>query len=203
MYFRVKLFTLLILTLFCACSSANMQTQSNVAQANQTDNKFEVIQEKPLTEPLNIRGEFPESLRKKWQEFTANGQYRLAQVSDMKFSEAAKQSLPGKGVAGFPYAYSWGDLNYPKRIEDDHLAAIVVDTTKNDSGKFSLVIFSPIKDRKDEYAINWLYRERDLSASTINRASGELYFSQYFDDGSRKACSVKWNAKLKQFNCGQ
>jgi hypothetical protein len=202
MFSGYRLFLVSILTLFCACSSANMQTQSDIAQTNQAVKEIESNQKENSTELLNLNGEFPNALRKKWQEFTANGQYRLAEESDMTFSEIAKKQLPGQGKSTInPYEYAWGDLNYPKRIENDHLAAIVVNITKSDSNKFSLVIFSPIKGKKDEYEINWLYREQDLSKATVNRASGELYVRKYLDDGSHKSCSVKWNPKIREFDC--
>lgn len=204
MYFGSRLFAFSILTLFCACSSANLQTQNEIVQDNQAVKKIESNQEEKLTELLNLKGEFPNALRKKWQEFTANGQYRLAKESDMTFAEIAKRQSPGQGNSATNlYEYVWGDLNYPKRIEDDHLAAIVVNTTKSDSNKFSLVIFSPIKGKKDEYEINWLYREQDLSKATVNRASGDLYVREYLDDGSQKSCFVKWNPKIREFNCNQ
>ena len=196
-----KLFIICFFTLICACNSANLQTRSEIVQPNQNANDLRTDKAKISIEPLNIRGEFPNNLKRKWKEFTASGQYRLAQISDMTFSEKAKNQLPGKGELTNFYDYAWGDLNYPKRIEDDHLAAIIVDTTKSDSDKFSLVLFSPIKGRKNEYEINWLYRDQDLSKTIVNRASGELYVTRFFDDGSQKSCSVKWNPKIKAFEC--
>jgi hypothetical protein len=92
-------------------------------------------------------------------------------------------------------------LKYNKRVEDDHLAAIVVDTTKQDDNRFSLVIFSPPKDKKDVFETHWFYRDRDLSKTTVNRASGYFYVTEYFDDGTQNSCSVAWNPKRKQFEC--
>lgn len=194
---KIKQFLVLILFAICACSSANLPMENKNTQNNQVNanaNQTEV-----LSVPVNIHGEMPENLRDEWQKFTASGQYRLAQASDRTFSEEAKKQSAGHGISFYDYA--WGDLNFPKRVGNDYLAAIVVDTTKTDSNKFSLVIFNPIKDSKDKYELNWLYRDQDLSKSTINRASGELYVSKYSDDGSRKSCSVKWNPKTKKFEC--
>lgn len=197
---KLKRFLPIILVAVCACGSAKLSTQNQNIQTNQVNTNSDANQARNPGKPLNIRGEFPENLRDEWENFTASGQYRLAQASDMTFSEEAKKQA-GSGTSF--YAYAWGDLNYPKRVEDDHLAAIVVDKTKTDTNKFGLVIFSPIKDSKDKYEINWLYRDQDLSKSTVNRASGELYVAKYSDDGSRQSCSVKWNPKIKKFECGQ
>ncbi len=154
MFKDLRLYLIAILIFVCACKSTNVQTQSENVQTNQSVNISKTNQTQVSSEPLTVTGEFPINLRKKWQEFTANGQYRLAQISDMTFSEEAMNQLPGKGISVKFYDYAWGDLNYSKRVEDDHLAAIVVDRTKSDIEKFSLVIFSPVKNTKDKYDIN-------------------------------------------------
>lgn len=198
MILRLTIFALLVS--LCACNSVESQSNNSLPESNQTVIKTEP---KVLTEPLEfISNQVPENIKSVWANFIKNGQYRLAQPADMTFSEKAKLQLPGKGESPIkPYEYIWGDLEFDKRIEDDHLAAIVVDTTKNEANKFGLVFFSPIKETKDKYEINWLYRDKDLSKATVSRASGEFYVSEYSDDGSRKSCSVKWNKKAKKFEC--
>jgi hypothetical protein len=136
-------------------------------------------------EPAGDFGKHSESLLLAWRSFTASGQYRIARKGE---------------TADSPYAYSWGDLNYPKRVEDDHFAAIIVDTTKSDANRFGLVIFSPPAGGSG-YEAHWLYRDRDLSKASVHRASGDLYFTERVDDGSEKTCSVSWNRRLKRFEC--
>ncbi len=130
-----------------------------------------------------------EALRDAWQRFTANGQYRLAQKEDMRFPT-------------MPYVYIWGDLAYRKRAKDDHLAAIVVDTTRNDENRFSLVIFSPPEGSRD-YKVHWLYRDRDLSRTSVSIASGSFFVSERLDDGSEQTCIVYWYRSRQQFQCMQ
>lgn len=194
MILRLTIFVLLIS--ICACSSVESQSNNSLPSSNQS-----VIQNEPklLNEPIEYPfNKVPDNLKAVWTEFTKSGQYRLAQPSEMTFSEKAKSQLSKEIL---PYEYVWGDLGFEKRIEDNHLASIVVDTTKTDANKFGLVIFSPIRGTKDKYETNWLYRDKDLSKTTVNRASGEFYVTEYLDDGSRKACSVKWNKKAKKFEC--
>jgi hypothetical protein len=193
---------LIYLVLSLGCSSASTQMGNESQIADQSSSRSESPDIKRSTDPTEVTGKMPQHIEKPWREFIASGQYRLAQMSDMNFSPTAKSQLPGKGETPLPlYDYAWGDLNYSKRIEDDHLAAIVVDTTKNDVNRFGLVIFSPVKGKHEEYNINWLYRNVDLSKFTVNRASGDLYVTQYSDDGRQSSCSVKWNKKLKTFEC--
>lgn len=171
------------------------------AQSEQSQPKANAI---PIVEPVTSldANKFTDDLRETWRRFTANGQYRLAQVSDMRFpdrsKEAVSRNIPENPI---PFVYIWGDLNYQKRVNDDHLAVIVVDTAKQDDNRFSLVIFSPPKGKKGVFETHWFYRNRDLSKTTVNRASGYFYVTEYFDDGSYKACSVAWNPKQKQFEC--
>jgi hypothetical protein len=201
MYFRLTLFVLMIS--FCNCNSVDSKPNDQPTESNQRVSKPEIKETIVFTEPLEYPfNKVPENIQAIWKEFMASGRYHLSQPSDMTFSETAKLQLPGKGESRIlPYEYIWGDLNYDKRIEDDHLAAIVVDTTKKDQNRFSLVIFSPIKNTKDRYDINWLYRDKDLSKTTISRASSEFYVIQFSEDGTRKACSVNWNKKLQVFEC--
>ncbi len=153
--------------------------------------------ERRITDPTATGESNSEALRKAWQRFTANGQYRLAQTEDMRFSEAASRT---NRINNIPYIYIWGNLAYKKRVEDDHLAAIVVDTTRNDENRFGLVIFSPPEGSED-YKIHWLYRERDLSRTTLSRASGSFFVSEYLDDGTQQTCIVHWYRSRKQFEC--
>lgn len=188
-----------------SCSSSNTQIQdsSHIVESNtKVQNNQEII----FAEPVAFTGvksndKTPDKIKAIWKDFAADGQYRLAQSFDMTFSEAAKSKLPGQGKSLIPYEYVSGDLGFGKRIEDDHLAAIVVDTTKDGNSKFGLVIFSPVKNSKDKYETNWLYRDKDLSKTTVNKASGELYVTTYSEDDSRKTCSVNWNMKINKFEC--
>ena len=172
-----------------------------VAQSDPTPSETNATQSADPVSPIEA-DKFTDGLRETWLRFTASGQYRLAQISDMRFPDSAKnatlRSLPENPI---PFVYIWGDINYQKRVEDDHLAAIVVDTTKQDNNRFGLVIFSPTKGKKDVFETHWFYRDRDLSKTTVNRASGYFYVTEYFDDGTQKSCSVAWNPKQKVFEC--
>ncbi|HEX8456305.1 MAG TPA: hypothetical protein VF656_03205 [Pyrinomonadaceae bacterium] len=150
-----------------------------------------------VTDPTTTGESDSEALRKAWQRLTANGQYRLAQMEDMRFSEAAIRT---NEIDHIYYVYIRGDLAYEKRVEDDHLAAIVVDTTRTDANRFGLVIFSPPEGSRD-YKLHWLYRARDLSRTTVGRASGSFFVSEYLEDGSRQTCAVHWYRSRKQFEC--
>lgn len=189
-----------------SCSLANTQTKE-ITEVIESNSDIQNNQKIVFTEPVEFTGvkandKILENIKKVWKDFVSDGKYRLAQPSDMTFSDTAKLQLPGQGKSPIiPYEYAWGDLGFQKRIENDHLATIVIDTAKNGNDRFGLVIFSPVKNSKDKYDINWLYRDMDLSKITVNRASGELYVSTYSDDGSRKSCSVNWNQKLKKFEC--
>jgi hypothetical protein len=205
---KIVVFFLIALTFCSACSSVETRTKQETVQTNKSTDEIKNNTDLVFTEPVERTGindknrKLSPNIEKVWKKFVENGQYRLAQPSDMTFSDTAKLKLPGQGKTPvIPYAYAWGKLNYPMRVEDDHLAVIVVDTTKNDSEKFSLVIFSPVENSEDKYEINWLYRNKDLSKTDIHGASGDLHISQYLDDGSRKACSVIWNKSLKKFVC--
>jgi hypothetical protein len=158
----------------------------------------------PYREPVTAMetDRYTPELRETWKRFTADGRYRLAQDSDMRFpdpeKEIQRQHIPANPV---PYVYVPGSLNYDKRVDDDHLAAIVVDTTGQDNGRFSLVIFSPPKSKKIVFETHWIFRDSDLSKVTIGRASGDLSVREHLQNGSQKSCFARWNRATKQFEC--
>ena len=129
----------------------------------------------------------PEALREAWRRFTATGQYRLAQQEDMR-------------ITTMPYVSIWGDLAYRKRADGAHLAAIVVDTARNDENRFSLVVFSPPEGSRD-YKAHWLYRDRDLSRTSVSIASGSFFVTEHLDDGSERTCIVHWYRSQNEFQC--
>jgi len=188
-----------------ACNSTVTQSSEVPKVKAQTEPMQPEATATPFVEPTTPidAHKFSDGLRETWRRFTASGQYRLAQISDMRFSDLASNDIARNfGSANpIPFVYIWGDLNYKKRADDDHLAAIVVDTTKTDENRFSLVIFSPTKGKKDAYETHWFYRNRDLSKTSVNRASGYFYITEHLDDGTQKSCSVAWNNKQKQFEC--
>jgi hypothetical protein len=133
-----------------------------------------------------------------WKQFVASGQYRLACDSDGDLSEIAKYP---EGYTRSWYMFNYGNWNYPKRDYEDHLAAIVVDTTRNDASRFSLVIFSPPRREKNNYEINWLYRERDLSRASVGMSSGSVWVDDDLSVKKEKVCSIRWNRIEKIFEC--
>lgn len=145
---------------------------------------------------------YTEQIKKAWREFTADGKYRLAKKDELKFSQAAWRKKGADASRLFtPFAYVWGGLNYPRKNPDDILAAIVVDTNRNDANKYSLVIFSPPQNNSNNYKVNWLYRNKDLSSFALEAPSGYLIVQRYNEDGTNEGCFVNWNKKLNRFQC--
>lgn len=204
----IKRLSFLILTITSAvtfgCTTSAHQI-SHQSLEHQTEAEVnQEVETKVSDEPVSPIDEnsYTKGLQIAWRKFTQNGQYRLIRNEDRQYSEKTLTKV-GVSVGSLysSYVYLWGDLNYKRDRFDDHLAAIVEDTTRNDDNRFGLVIFSPSKNSKDSYDINWLYKNRDLSKTTINRASGHFPVQEHFDDGTFKTCFVEWNKKLKKFIC--
>ena len=138
-----------------------------------------------------------------WALFAKDGRYRLALEADMDFSEAARKNIArtdGRlewSALNHILAYSWGHLGYDS--DQDHLAAIVVDNSRNDTSRFGLVIFS--KPRGGTYRPYWLYQDRDLSRTIVYQVSGSLGVMDYQDDGTYPNCWLEWNTRRKQYLC--
>jgi hypothetical protein len=128
-----------------------------------------------------------EGIDKAWHSFTADGRYRLALKEDLK--SPAREF--GSDSLNSIFAYCWGRLG-TKSVKN-HLAAIVVDTSRNDADRFGLVIFSAANDGDDSYKSYWVYQERDLSRSVVWTGSGDLMVADYKEDGSREVSYVQWD----------
>lgn len=187
---RVALFCLCALTAYCSgCAAPNSQpSRAPISDARQETQQVTPDELSTETDPTCCGASKSESLKDSWRAFVADGRYRLARPADMKVSNA-------------PFVYIWGEMKYGKRPEDDHLAAIVVDTTRTDNARFSLIIFSPPEGQKNMYRRHWLYRDRDLSRTSVSRASGEMYVTSYSEEGVREACSVEWNSRQMRYVC--
>lgn len=196
----IKRIYFLIFVLFVLCLGCANSTQESVTAINgniQTPSETPTI-EKDEARPIIEN----DALRAAWQDFVGNGRHRIATIADMNFSETAKKRLrESYHTWPLPGVMVWGDLGYEKRIGEDHFVAIVVDIARSDSERFGLVIFSPPANKEKTYELNWLYKDRDLSRTTISRASGYLIVNEYLDDGSTEGCFVSWSKQEGRFGC--
>jgi hypothetical protein len=165
--------------------------------AEATKNQVTVNENEPcVTEPKNILSydeAYHQNFQKAWREFIADARYRLACDTDSALSDDAKNRQSW-------YVFNYGNWNYPKRDYEEHFAAIVVGTTRSDPNRFGLVIFSPPKGGKNNYEINWLYKDRDLSKASVGMASGGGYVTNN-TDVDEKSCFFRWNRSKRVFEC--
>lgn len=137
-----------------------------------------------------------------WQQFVGNGRYRLAQQEDFQFSDAAISQL--RYVFGDSWKsrvfnpYTGGEINHDKFYHDN--AFIVVDTTRNDSKRFGLVIFNEQAGRSPHKQY-WLYEERDLSKTVFGWASSGLHLEEFNERGESRICYVNWDQKQQEYLC--
>jgi hypothetical protein len=203
------LFSLVLLVAIfnVACSQTKMQSSEPIVEAQQIQKQVREI--KPCqTEPVYgvaLNQSSNKNLEAAWKQFTASGQYRLACDTDADFSLDAIEPKTIESYSIDKQSRSmnnWGNWNYPKRTYEDHLAAIVVDTTRTEANRFGLVVFSPPRIKKTAYDINWLYEERDLTRASVGMSSGSVWVEDYTPDGKRSFCWILWNREQKIFECG-
>jgi hypothetical protein len=132
------------------------------------------------------------ALRFEWQQFIADGRYRLARVDDMRFSDPAKHRINE--------SFGWWQIGHPF---DRELAAIVVDKSRSDPERFGVIVFRPVYkgDVKASYTRHWLFRERDLSKTALSSPSGYLFVSEFGEGESFKTCEVRWSGRRNTYVC--
>ena len=161
-----------------ACSTSKMQTTEPTVQAPQ--NQEQTVEPRPCaTEPTDMAS-YNKNVQAAWKKFTANGQYQLDCNN---------------------YVYNWGSWGYPKRELEDHLAAVVVDTTRTDANRYSLVIFSPPRAKKNVYEVHWLYKDRDLSKTSVGMSSGSVWVEDRSNEGKKSLCWIFWDSAERNFIC--
>jgi len=183
-------FILLCLFSICACKSAEVKStnaNSVLAQSNNEPQPPKISDfDKPPMPDDNA------ALKYAWQQFVADGRYRIAHINDMKFSEPAKSRIN--------QSFSWWQVGY---IFSHELAVLVVDNTRNDDARFGIVIFRPLERGGIvvSYNSHWLFRERDLSKVALDRVSGYLFVHEFAEGDSYKTCEVKWNKQTNKYLC--
>lgn len=207
MSLKIMSFVLLVIAFAASGCKTNSSTISHIVTDNSSNNngsaKGKIPDEiiNPTTDPncCSYLHDEAKGIEKAWSEFTKDGKYRLATRSDMNFPESVKQKFGGDCNNIYrPFAYPWGDRGFGTLKR--HLVAIVVDTTKTDASKFSLVIFSA-KGKSEDYKPYWLYQNKDLSRTVIDAPSGYLFIRNYNDNGTANSCDVFWREKHNQYVC--
>ena len=117
-----------------------------------------------------------------WKRFTSNGRYRLARLKDMTFSPDAKRRINAS------FAMWQGDKTF-----SDELVALVVDTTRTDKKRFGIILFRSEKPWTHSaiYSPKWLFRERDLSQTAIDRVSGYLFVHTFTNGEQYETCRAR------------
>jgi hypothetical protein len=193
-------------TIFAVACTSKAQLSEPIVAPQQSPKQTREI--RPCeTEPiysLITNDDTSKNMKAAWKQFILNGRYRLACDSDADF---ALDAVEPKTIESYSIdkqsrsITNWGDWNYPRRAYDDHLAVIVIDTTRTDANRFGLVVFSAPKTKKNTYDVNWLYQNRDLSRASVGMASGSGWVQDYTTDGKRNFCWIVWNKNQKIFEC--
>ncbi len=178
---------------FCSCEVKPSETAGPppaVAQAGSGPPRS--IEIRDFAEPPFLESDSDlNDLKLAWQRFSDNGRYRLARASDMKFSEPAKRRI-NESFSRWQVGFTFGG----------EFVALVVDNTRDDDGRFGVVIFRPVHEGGSRtFTPHWIVRERDLSKAALNRVSGYLFVHEFVDGEDYKTCEVKWHQRSSKYLC--
>jgi hypothetical protein len=179
------------LLVICACKSAEVKSTNSSSAVAQADGQSQSsIQISDFAEPPV--SDDRTTLKLAWQRFVADGRYRLARASDMKFTEPAKNRINE--------SFSWWQVGVTFGNE---LAVLVIDSTQNSDARFGIVIFRPVEKGGTivTYQPHWVFREKDLSNTALDRVSGYLFVHEFEGDKVYKSCEVKWSERDNRYLC--
>jgi hypothetical protein len=135
-----------------------------------------------------------------WHRFIQGGRYRMAQPADFRFSEQARREMGPELFERYttePVVHWWGGTG-----------VIVVDTTRTDENRFGLIVFmEPDSTNKSNrkacpYMPVWLYKNKDLSRSGLEQASGYWFVIEYDDSAKRTGKDEQRFARKHPNRCG-
>jgi len=127
-----------------------------------------------------------------WKRFTRDGRYRLARAADMAFTPDAKRRINRS------FSMWQSDKTF-----SDELVALVVDTKRKGEKRFGIILFRPDRPWKKgaTYSPIWLFRDRDLSSTAIDRVSGYLFVHTFTNGEQYETCKVHWSSSVRCYIC--
>jgi hypothetical protein len=186
---RAKLAVVSLVLLLCGCCASSLSVVTNqaaqAAQAVSTQEPISSASQKETTVSEFFRvGELPPGYDRAkilaaWKRVPDHDLYRVARDDDF--------SVPG----GNKFT-EWGELN---GNYGQNYVLIVVNRTRTDSNRFSLVLFIDRSGKR--YDIYWPYRDADLSAYTVGRHSGDVYLVE----SGRFIGDIQWDRKQQKYVC--
>jgi hypothetical protein len=183
----------LVSLIFSSCGGSTYSKSSPVNSTNQNVQAHQRYNA-TVTEIRFPQEDYPKELKAAWDQFVADGTYRMAQLEE--FTELARNHIDAYGGIYLPLLF---DINYDHGYDD--FAVIVVNTTKTDDSRFSLVIFSAPEEEGRSFKPSWVLRDQDLSRIALSRASARLVVTEYRSDGTKKSCFVHWHSGQKRYTC--
>ena len=186
---------LLLVLMHMAISSCAHKTQPSQTTSPQQASPAMAPTTKPIQSLFRTDGE-----KEAWHRFIQDGRYRMAQPADFRFSEHAQREMGRELFERYttePVVHWWGGTG-----------VIVVDTTRTDENRFGLIVFiePDITNKKSRkacpYKAVWLYKNKDLSRSGLEQASGYWFVIEYDDSGKRTGKDERMFALKHPNRCG-
>lgn len=191
--------------LFLIVSGCNVRSTTEAGSNNPTP--FQSPSQTNGTSDLINSGLFDNNpiALKAWLKFIEDGKHRAAKGEDFKFSEAEKSELrsmfEGEWYPRINHPALTGNISRRHGFKD--LAIIVVDSTKSDSDRFSVVIFNAGREKRETPSVHWLQRNCDLSSALLSWHNNWPVLVFYRENGSSDPYYINWNENTKQYFLGK
>lgn len=196
MCLRDFVFLQLIALLPCSCTSHSNSIPRREAQENIPPPSSD--SHKPR-DPMDVGLLNGPQTSEAWRQFTEHGHYRWAQADDFRIPNWAMNRYRADIIKSIETPFRSGDIDHDGAYGD--FALIVVDTERQVSERFGIVIFNEAKQTQGKYDVHWLFRNKDLSRTVLNSSSEGLGVEQFLEDGTHLSCFVQWNPLRREYYC--
>jgi hypothetical protein len=148
-----------------------------------------------LKEEDDVDRESEAALLRTWKRVPDSTSYRLARSTDFIIPEwVGKERYWSDVERAINHASVRGETSGAKG-----LAVIVVDKRLSPPQRFSCLVF--VSRPGNRYDLYWIFKNEDLSHFTMGRHSGDVYLSEYREDGTTRVCDIQFSRKQKRWAC--
>ena len=148
------------------------------------------IKEIPFLEATERTG-----LLKAWKKVPGYGNYRTVTASDFRMPDwVSREFYAGDVERATGWSHDYGELSGTYG-----LALFTLNRKANYPNCFGVAVL--IKRTSDKFDLHWIFQDADLTHFNMGRHSGDVYLSEYGDDGKTHVCDLQYSRKQRRWAC--
>jgi len=148
------------------------------------------IEEIPFLKATERSGLF-----KAWKKVPGYRNYRMVETPDFRIPDwVSREYYAGDVERATGWSHDYGELNGTYG-----LALFTFNRRANYPNCFGVAVL--IRRTSDKFDLYWIFQDADLTQFNMGRHSGDVYLTEYGDDGKTHVCDLQYSRKQKRWAC--